>query len=246
MLSLHTDRLTKGLGGKIKGRGTGTLACFFSFLSLALFKDWKGSFKPLRIVLEQALCWRNCYIKTLPTKWYNSCGSKHQFVFILKLYDWWQRRKSRLLLVILCLLWITFFHGGLWPCHQALCISAHFDDWSSNQCCTLHLQVYKVHTRHYPQAELIQSHPCAETDKWVKANWHVGHHWSRGMKKLADYILWVASAVLCTKVNSGKPRLTRTTQRMTPDLNLARSNMPRHCFDWCNLCGVLSWNWLWH
>ena len=75
---------------KIKGRGTGTLACFFSFFSLALFKGWKGSFKPLRIVLEKALCWRNCYIKALPTKWYNPHGSKHQFVFILKLYDWWR------------------------------------------------------------------------------------------------------------------------------------------------------------
>lgn len=39
--------------GKIKGRDAGTLAWFFSLLSLALFREEKGSLKPLRNVLEQ-------------------------------------------------------------------------------------------------------------------------------------------------------------------------------------------------
>lgn len=53
--------------GKIKGRATGTLACFFSFISLALFRDGKGSFKPLRIALEQALYRRAGRIETQHT-----------------------------------------------------------------------------------------------------------------------------------------------------------------------------------
>lgn len=98
MLSLHTNSPTKGLGGKIKGRGTGTLACFFSFLSLALFKAGKGSFKPLRIVLEQALYKRNGHIKTL-FPMVELCV----FVLIYECVhsDWWQRRKSWLLLILL-------------------------------------------------------------------------------------------------------------------------------------------------
>lgn len=65
MLSLHSGSLTKGLGGKIKGQGAGTLARLSS-LPLALFSRMeKEVLNQPRIVLLQALSERSSRIKTL-------------------------------------------------------------------------------------------------------------------------------------------------------------------------------------
>lgn len=87
----------KRLHGKLKGRPLARLlASFFPpfFLSLALFMDGKGSFKPLRIAVVQALYRSYSNIKTLET-------DSNSLTVVLKYWlvhsDWWQRRTPWLL-----------------------------------------------------------------------------------------------------------------------------------------------------
>lgn len=120
--------------GKIKGQGTGTLACFFSFLSLTPFKDGKGSFQPLRIVPGQALYEENGHIKTLHThtrvKWYNCCESVLMSLYI-QIDD---RGENPGCCWLFCdFFHITFFNASLCPhCHQALSSSSPFNE-SNNE-----------------------------------------------------------------------------------------------------------------
>lgn len=67
-------------------------------------------------------------------------------------------------------------------------------------------------------------------------------HWQL---KLPHYILWVASAVLCIKVNSGKPPLNTNKQENNSWSQFSRSNRQRHEAEWCKLCAALRWYWLW-
>lgn len=130
--------------GKIKGRGTGTLACFFSFLSVAPFKDGKGSFKPLKIVLERALYKGTGHIKTLHTV---SNG-----VLNIRLCAFTLMTEEKILVAADYL--VTFLEyiipASLWPhCHQALCSSALFNEKTSQA---------KINATHY----IYRSRNCSQ------------------------------------------------------------------------------------